>query len=604
MKKKAQAETALIYIIGILIVSGIIYIGYKQITAVTKTEKELSTEELKARIMADVEKTSAQLGAKRNFSYIIPADFNQLCFVDLSKKEKIEEEIKGINQIIMDSIKENATNNAFFLGNLFDAFNSGNLMVCDPFFICYNATQQRVNVEMHGTGTKTVIGPLCPEAINLPPNITYANPDPKDKIIQKANEYEINLNIVAEDPENSDLKIKWIVNNEEEKSETITSNSQSSFTTTLSPSKYKIIAVATDDFNLSDYKQWNVSIYPLTGAPFFVSFTTLEYPSGKKGDTQEDLPATYSIRINNPLFIEILAEDPENDKITYSAENLPFGALFEPTTRRFLWIPQKTDAPTGEGIRTYVVKFKATARDGFGETTATIEVNPNKGPVADFTMIPSPGFINIPVSFDASASSDEDGQIVSYEWNFGDGGTNITDEKQIEHIYTAPGTYTVTLKVKDNDDDYGEAKKEITVGIPQLDCKISPTCPFDDYEFGAWVIALSSPSNAHGSVISDTLVPPYSTNKICCSSNIELGTDCEAVLLKLSSTENAHAQILSETEYSTNICLSAEPGTMYCSERENTCYEYEECVLSISGETNAHLGDCNAYYKKICCKIT
>lgn len=51
------------------------------------------------------------------------------------------------------------------------------------------------------------------------------------------------------------------------------------------------------------------------------------------------------------------------------------------------------------------------------------------------------------VSFDASASHDPDGTIVSYEWDFGDGtnGIGITTT----HIYKKPGTYVVTLTVKD-----------------------------------------------------------------------------------------------------------------------------------------------------------
>jgi len=51
------------------------------------------------------------------------------------------------------------------------------------------------------------------------------------------------------------------------------------------------------------------------------------------------------------------------------------------------------------------------------------------------------------VSFDASASHDPDGTIFICEWDFGDGtnGTGITTT----HIYKKPGTYTVTLTVKD-----------------------------------------------------------------------------------------------------------------------------------------------------------
>lgn len=57
-------------------------------------------------------------------------------------------------------------------------------------------------------------------------------------------------------------------------------------------------------------------------------------------------------------------------------------------------------------------------------------------------------FVGEVVTFDGSGSYDPDGEIVSYEWNFGDGsygsGVNPT------HTYTAVGTYEVTLTVTDN----------------------------------------------------------------------------------------------------------------------------------------------------------
>ncbi len=52
------------------------------------------------------------------------------------------------------------------------------------------------------------------------------------------------------------------------------------------------------------------------------------------------------------------------------------------------------------------------------------------------------------VSFDASKSKDEDGQISYYEWDVGD--ATKTQAVSFDHVYRNPGTYTVELKVRDN----------------------------------------------------------------------------------------------------------------------------------------------------------
>ncbi|MCX6664381.1 MAG: PKD domain-containing protein, partial [Euryarchaeota archaeon] len=58
--------------------------------------------------------------------------------------------------------------------------------------------------------------------------------------------------------------------------------------------------------------------------------------------------------------------------------------------------------------------------------------------------------LNQSVSFDGSESSDPDGTIIFYRWNFGDGSSQILD-KTPKHTYIDPGVYTVTLTVVDND---------------------------------------------------------------------------------------------------------------------------------------------------------
>jgi PKD repeat protein len=71
-------------------------------------------------------------------------------------------------------------------------------------------------------------------------------------------------------------------------------------------------------------------------------------------------------------------------------------------------------------------------------------------PVADMSAgEPYEGFVNDDIVFDGSASSDEDGVIVSYVWEFGDGNTGTGET--VTHRYTQSGSFTVTLTVTDDD---------------------------------------------------------------------------------------------------------------------------------------------------------
>jgi PKD repeat protein len=77
----------------------------------------------------------------------------------------------------------------------------------------------------------------------------------------------------------------------------------------------------------------------------------------------------------------------------------------------------------------------------------TFAVRVNAGPVAaageDRRLA-----IGEETMFDAAASTDSDGTIVRYEWDFGDG--NRAEGAAVRHAYAAPGTYTVGLRVSDD----------------------------------------------------------------------------------------------------------------------------------------------------------
>ena len=85
-------------------------------------------------------------------------------------------------------------------------------------------------------------------------------------------------------------------------------------------------------------------------------------------------------------------------------------------------------------------------------------------PVPSFTATPNPTNPGTVVAFDATASTDPDGWIVSYSWTFGDAttGTGIT----AGHSYGAAGTYRVTLTVVDNESFSRNTSLNVVVQSP------------------------------------------------------------------------------------------------------------------------------------------
>jgi len=79
---------------------------------------------------------------------------------------------------------------------------------------------------------------------------------------------------------------------------------------------------------------------------------------------------------------------------------------------------------------------------------APLDPSPRNPPIAN-TGGPYSGAVNVTISFNGSASSDPDGSVVSYQWDFGDG-SGAAGAMPI-HAYAATGTYTVTLTVTDSD---------------------------------------------------------------------------------------------------------------------------------------------------------
>ena len=106
-----------------------------------------------------------------------------------------------------------------------------------------------------------------------------------------------------------------------------------------------------------------------------------------------------------------------------------------------------------------------TVTDGNGLTnsdTTSIQVT-NELPTASFVVSPgaNDNLVGDLVSFDGSSSSDSDGSITSFDWDFGDGTNGFG--VSADHSYTQQGQYTVTLTVTDNAGGMNSSSTQVTV---------------------------------------------------------------------------------------------------------------------------------------------
>jgi len=100
-----------------------------------------------------------------------------------------------------------------------------------------------------------------------------------------------------------------------------------------------------------------------------------------------------------------------------------------------------------------------------------------QAPTARITSDRSGGVRPVAVAFDGLTSTDPDGVIAGYSWNFGDaasGAANTSTLRNPVHTYAAPGTYTASLVVTDNQGNASAAAtKVITVSGSALPNSVS-----------------------------------------------------------------------------------------------------------------------------------
>jgi PKD repeat protein len=116
--------------------------------------------------------------------------------------------------------------------------------------------------------------------------------------------------------------------------------------------------------------------------------------------------------------------------------------------------------------------------DATDDETHTISVTTNVAPTAAFTF----SCAELECGFDGSGSSDSDGSIVEWAWDFGDGSpVDTTSGAIVSHTYAQAGDYTVVLTVTDDDGATDDATQIVSVDVPTT---LPLTIQAEDYDTG------------------------------------------------------------------------------------------------------------------------
>ncbi|GAA3170486.1 ThuA domain-containing protein [Nonomuraea salmonea] len=102
-------------------------------------------------------------------------------------------------------------------------------------------------------------------------------------------------------------------------------------------------------------------------------------------------------------------------------------------------------------------------------------------PLAKASASPDSGTAPLTVAFSSAGSSDPDGDAITFAWDFGDGATSAAANPS--HTYTANGTYTARLTVRDTGGRTGSVTVPVVVGNtrPEVAFSAPPDGGFIDF---------------------------------------------------------------------------------------------------------------------------
>jgi PKD repeat protein len=205
---------------------------------------------------------------------------------------------------------------------------------------------------------------------------------------------------------------------------------------------------------------------------------TVTDDAGKTGNVTQTIKI--ELQASAPIAVITTTPGPAQASDDFISGTVPFQVSFDgskstsPTSNLvdYKWDFNGDGTDDATGVKAdYVFKeaglFNATLTVIDAEnlsSTTTLVVKAGSQPLqARITADPVEGTVPLTVTFDASSSSYPNGQIVSYEWDFGDGGPKRIDVSKVVYKYTKIGTFTAKVTAIASDNSRSTAETPVNV---------------------------------------------------------------------------------------------------------------------------------------------
>ncbi len=165
-----------------------------------------------------------------------------------------------------------------------------------------------------------------------------------------------------------------------------------------------------------------------------------------------------TFEVTTQINFAAMVLDLDMDPVTYSWD-------FGDGTASSLSNPIHSYSLPGTYVITLVVSDGVSVSTHQITVHVTQTIHQNQNPVSVLTATPTTVFLGTSILFDGRGSTDSDGTLVLYEWNFGDGVITSTNSgvPTLAHVYTISGTYVATLTVVDNEGARSSSSVSVTV---------------------------------------------------------------------------------------------------------------------------------------------